>query len=125
MKRRNALAGALCSVALFAATAAPASAAPQGKGLVDFGTFTCEGFGEVSVFGPRGEKAASSFTTAGQHVVTLSLEITATDPEGNPFEFSKTYGEKSGLTSFTCTQHFEEGGFTGDVTAVVGLVPPQ
>ena len=120
MKRRIALAGALCSVALLAVAAAPASAAPKGNGLVDFGTFTCEGVGEVSVFGPRGN-GATAFTKTGQHVVLLSLEITGTDPEGNPIDFSKTFGQKSGLTPFTCTQQFEGG----DATAVVAIVPPQ
>ena len=126
MKRTIALAvSSLCAVALLVAAAAPASAAvPQGKGLVDFGTFTCEGIGEVSVFGPRGAKAASSFTTAGQHVVLTSLEITGTDFDGNPVDFSKTYGKRSGLTPFTCTQHFEEGAAIIDITAVVALVPP-
>ena len=113
MKRRIAL--GLCSAALLAVAAAPASAAaPKGNGLVEFGTFTCEGIGEVSVFGPRGN-GATAFTTTGQHVVLLSLEITGTEP------FSKTYGQRSGLTPITCTQQFEGG----DATAVVALVPPQ
>lgn len=49
----------------------------------------------------------------------LSLNITGTEP------FSKSYGEKKGLTPITCTQHFEEDGFTTDITAVVALVPPR
>jgi len=121
MKSRIALASALCSAVLLAVAAVPASAAaPKGNGLVDFGTFTCEGIGEVSVFGPRGN-GATAFTTAGQHVVLLSLEITGTDPEGNPIDFSKTFGQKSALTPITCTQPFEGG----NSTAVVALVPPQ
>jgi hypothetical protein len=113
MKRR--IAGVLCSAALLAVAAAPASAAvPKGNGLVDFGTFTCEGIGEVSVFGPGGN-AATAFATSGQHVVVLSLEITGPQP------FSKTYGQRSGLTPITCTQDFG----VGDATAVVALVPPQ
>jgi hypothetical protein len=114
MKRRNVLAGALCSAALLAVAAAPASAAPKGNGLVDFGSFTCEGLGEVSVFGPRGN-AATAFTTTGQHALLLSLEIEGSEP------FSKTYGKRSGLTPITCTQQFEGG----EATAVVALVPPQ
>jgi hypothetical protein len=114
MKRRNVLAGALCSAALLVLAAAPASAAPKGNGLVDFGTFTCEGFGEVSVFGPGGN-GATAFTRTGQHVVVLSLEITGPQP------FSKTYGKRSGLTPITCTQDFG----VGSATAVVALVPPQ
>jgi hypothetical protein len=128
MKRRIAVAAStLCSVGLLAAAAAPASAAaPKGNGLVDFGTVTCEGIGEVSVFGPRGELADTSFTTTGLHVVILSIDVAGTDSEGNPFAFSKAYGQKAGLTPFTCTQHFEEAGEgSGDITAVVALVPPQ
>jgi hypothetical protein len=127
VKRSIAVAvSSLCAIALLGVAASPApAAAPPGTGLEDFGTFTCEGFGDVTVFGPSGPKAAASFTTAGQTTVLLSLSITATDPEGNPFEFSKTYGQKSGLTAITCTQHFDEGGFSGDVIAVVGLVPTQ
>jgi hypothetical protein len=121
--------GALCLgvVALLAAAATPASAAgpPSGKGLATFGTYTCDGLGEVDLVGPSGDKAASVYTTTGEHLNLLSLEITGTF-EGNPFEFSKTYGQKSGLTTFTCTQHFEEDQDQTilDVTLVVGLVPP-
>ena len=116
----------LCAVALLAAAATPASAAgpPTGKGLVTFGTYTCDGLGEVDLVGPRGDKAASVYTTTGEHLNLLSLDITGTF-EGNPFEFSKTYGRKSGLTTFTCTQHFAEDETIIDVTLIVGLVPPE
>jgi hypothetical protein len=113
-------------VAALALSAGPASAQPQGQGLVDFGVATCEGVGEVSVFGPRGEGAATAFATTGQHVVVVDFTISGTDPEGQPFTFSKSFGEKAGLTTFTCTQHFEEPGEgTADLTVVVALVPPQ
>jgi hypothetical protein len=128
MKRTTALAiSSLCAVALLAAAASPASAAapPPGKGLVDFGTFTCEGVGDVTVIGPRGPKAATAFTTTGLKVALFSLDITGTDLDGNPIDFSKTYGKRSALTPITCTQHFEEGQANLDITAVVGLVPPQ
>lgn len=126
MKRTIARAvSSLCAVALLAAAASPASAAgPPGQGLVEFGPWTCEGLGEVELFGPRGFKAATVFTTTGQHLSLLSLELTGTI-DGDPFDFSKTYGQKSALTTFTCTQHFEDGQDTVDATAVVGLVPPQ
>ena len=116
----------LCAVALLAAAATPASAAgpPTGKGLVTFGTYTCDGLGEVDLVGPRGDKAASVYTTTGEHLNLLSLDITGTF-EGNPFEFSKTYGRKSGLTTFTCIQHFAEDETIIDVTLIVGLVPPE
>ena len=122
--RRLSLLAAL-TLTVFVAAAAPSTAkVPNGQGLVDFGVFNCEGIGQVSVFGPRGFKAASSFTTTGQHVVLLSLSITGTEG-GEPFSFSKSYGQKEGLTPFTCTQHVEEDGFTSDATAVVALVPPR
>ena len=66
--RRLSLFAAL-ALTVFVAAAAPDSAnVPKGQGLVDFGVFNCEGIGEVSVFGPRGPKAASSFATTGEHV---------------------------------------------------------
>ena len=118
----------LCAVALSAAAATPASAAgpPPGQGLIGFGTWTCDGLGEVVLVGPRGDKAASVFTTDGEHLNLLSLEITGTF-EGSPVDFSKTYGRKSGLTTFTCTQHFEdpEAQASTDAAIVVGLVPPE
>ncbi len=117
----------LCAVALLAAAATPASAAgpPPGQGLVGFGTWTCDGLGEVDLVGPRGDKAASVYTSTGELLNLLSLDITGTDLDGNPIDFSKIYGQKSGLTAFTCTQHFEEGQANTDLTLVVGLVPPQ
>jgi hypothetical protein len=123
MKRKTALAASsLCAVALLGAAATPATAVPQGKGLVEMGSFTCEGFGDVDVFGPRGQGAATSFSTSGLHAVLVSIEITGTDPmTGEPIDFSKTYGQRSGLTRVTCTQDFEGG----SATAVVALVPPQ
>ena len=119
--------GALCLgvVALLAAAATPASAAgaPPGHGLNMFGTYTCEGLGVVDLVGPRGDKAASVFTTTGEHFNGLSLDVSGIF-DGSPFAFSKTYGQKSGLTTFTCTQHFEGDNAIVDVTLVVGIVPP-
>jgi hypothetical protein len=127
MKRTSAFAvSSLCAVALLTAAATPVSAAtPPGEGLVEFGTFNCEGVGEVSFFGPRGFKADTVFTTTGQHVVLISLELTGTDFDGTPVDFSKTYGQKSALTTFTCTQHVEDGLANLDITSVVAFVPPQ
>jgi|SRR5215211_3663854 hypothetical protein len=128
MRRRISQAGAmLFAVVLIAVAAAPASAqVPGGQGLVSFGTVTCEGLGEVTAFGPRGQFADTAFTTTGQHVVQTNIDITFTDVEGNVDTFSKSYGQKAGLTTFTCTQHFEEPGEgTGDITVTVALVPPQ
>lgn len=125
MKRWIVAAG--IAVGLFALAAAPAGAnLPQGQGLESFGTVSCEGIGDVDVFGPRGEGAATAFTTTGQHVVLQTFTATFTDTEGNVFTFSKSFGTKAGLTTFTCTQHFEEPEEgSGDITAVVALVPPS
>jgi hypothetical protein len=117
----------LCAVTLLAVAATSASAAgpPPGQGLATFGTFTCGGgLGEVDLVGPNGDKAASVYTTTGEHLNLFSLEISGTF-DGNPVDISKTYGQKSGLTTFTCTQHFEEDQNVIDVTLVVGLVPPE
>ena len=116
----------LCAVALLAAAATPASAAgpPPGQGLATFGTYNCGGLGEVDLVGPSGEKAASVYTTTGEHLNLFSLDITGIF-DGNPFDLSKTYGEKSGLSTFTCTQHFEADQELIDITLVVGLVPPE
>lgn len=124
--KRWIVAGSL-ALSMVALTALPARAnVPQGQGLVSFGEVECEGLGTVSVFGPRGEGAATAFATSGQHVVLQSFSVTFTDTEGNVFTFSKTYGTKAGLTTFTCTQHIEEPGEgTGDITAIVAIVPPQ
>jgi hypothetical protein len=112
--------------ALAVAAGSASANVPGGKGLEDFGVVTCEGIGEVSVFGPRGEGAATAFASTGQHVVLQSFEATFTDTEGHVFSFSKSFGVKAGLTTFTCTQHFEEPGEgSGDITAIVAIVPPQ
>jgi hypothetical protein len=128
MKRRIALASTvLCTIAVFAVAAVPAWArVPGGQGLVSFGTVSCAGLGDVEVFGPRGELASTAFAETGEHVVLLEFNVTITDVHGNVETFSKSYGQKAGLTPFTCTQHFEEPGeATGDITATVALVPPQ
>jgi hypothetical protein len=47
--------------------------------------------------------------------------------EGNTVDISQTYGQKSGLTTFTCTQNFEdpEDQTSIHITLLVGLVPPE
>ena len=116
----------LGAVALLAVAAAPTSAAgpPPGHGLATFGTYICDGLGEVDLVGPSGDKAASVYTTTGEHLSLLSLEISGTFDD-QPFEFSKTYGGKSALTALTCTQHFEGDNAIVDVSLVGGLVPPK
>ena len=126
MKLRLVLGASLASIALMAGvTPLSASAAsPPGQGLFDFGTFTCEGIGDVSIIAPRAGEAAAGFTSAGETVITVSLSGTATF-DGETFTFSKTYGEKAGLDTFTCTQHIEDNGNVSDLTLVVAVVPPQ
>ena len=116
-----------CAVALLAAIATPASAAgpPPGQGLVSFGTWTCDGLGDVELVGPRGDKAASGYITAtGQHEISFSLDVHGTF-EGESVDFSKTYGQKSALTPITCTQHVVDVDTDITLTLVVGLAPPQ
>ena len=115
----------LCAVAISAAAATPTSAAgpPPGQGLATFGTYVCDGLGEVDLVGPNGDKAASVYTTRGEHLNLFSLQISGIFDD-QPFEFSKVYGQKSGLTTLTCTQHFEGDNAIVDVTLIAGLVPP-
>src|SRR4029453_5707565 len=72
--RRTALAAStLGSIALLAVAAAPAPAAsPQGQGLFDFGTFTREEIGQISIVGPKPAEATGGFTSTGETVITLS-----------------------------------------------------
>jgi hypothetical protein len=125
---RIAAASMMVAAGLIAAVASPASAAapPPGKGLATFGTYTCDGLGEVDLVGPSGDKAASTYASTGEHLNLLSLEIVGTF-EGNPVDISQTYGQKSALTTFTCTQHFAdaEDQTIIDITLLVGVVPPQ
>ena len=116
----------LCAVALLAAAATPASAAepPPGQGLVSFGTWTCDGLGDVELVGPRGDKAASGYTATGIHEISFSLDVHGTF-EGDSVDFSKIYGQKSALTPFTCTQHVVDVDTDITLTLVVGLAPPQ
>jgi hypothetical protein len=88
------------------------------------GTFTCEEIGEISIVGPKPAEATGGFTSTGETVITLSISGTATF-DGETFSFAKSYGNKAGLESFTCTQHFEEDGNVSDLTVVVAVVPPR
>src|SRR5262245_34457031 len=102
---RIAAATLVVAAGLVGAVVASASAAgpPAGKGLVPFGTYTCGGgLGDVDLVGPRGDKAASVYTSTGEHLNLLSLRIVGSF-EGNDIDISKTYGRKSALTTFSCT----------------------
>jgi hypothetical protein len=131
MRRRIALSGTtLCMLAVTALGAGPSTAGtPAGKGLVSFGTLTCDGIGEVELFGPRGVKANNGYLVVGEDVkqVTLThLELTVTDLEGNVIdELSKSFGAKAPFTRFACTQEFEEPGIRGQLTVTLAFVPPR
>src|SRR6266540_1202543 len=105
---------------LLALGAGPASAnTPQGQGLVSFGIVHCEGEGAVEVFGPRPDAAATGWSVTGLHVVIVQLTVTFTDPAGNVFTFSKDYGAKAGLDTFTCTGSFQDANGTESLVVVV------
>lgn len=114
------------AVAVFALSASAVGAGvPNGQAFISFGTFDCGALGSVEIVGPRAEQAPTGWTTSGVHLVAVSISGTFTDLEGQTFSFSKSYGMKAGLASFTCTAHFEdpnEG--SGDETVVVVAVPP-
>ena len=120
----------LSAVAAAAVLAVPASAqAPDGRGLVEFGTLTCDGIGEASLFGPRGLAASSGYLVVGdeaRHVMLIQIEGTITDLDGNVVDhFSTSKGSKVPFTPFTCTQEFDEPGAHGVLTLTLGFVPPN
>ena len=128
MKRWIALASTmLCSVALIVVAAVPASArVPGGQGFESFGFANCGSLGQVEIFGPPADPAPTGYLIIpeepGLHVVATRFELTL---DGDVV-FSKSFGEKAGLTTFTCTQTFEdpdEG--SGVFTLTVTVLPPQ
>ena len=118
-----ALSATLCTVALVAVAAAPASAnVPGGQGLGIFGVFDCEDLGEVEVFGAPAVAAANGYLIdmegIGPHVVLTRFEAKSADT--GEVLFSKNFGKKAGLTTFDCTQT----GALGDLfTLTVAIVP--
>jgi hypothetical protein len=115
----------LCSAAVIAVAAVPASASvPGGQGLGIFGLFDCgDPLGEVEVFGAPAVDAANAYLIdsegSGPHVVATRFEFRSA--AGEVF-FEKDFGKKAGLTTFNCTQT----GDLGDVfTLTVAVVPPQ
>jgi len=125
MRRRIALAGAtLSAVALIAVAAVPASArVPGGEGLISFGFPTCEGLGQVELFGPPAPQATSGYVIVTEdtslHVIATRFELRV---EGQVV-FEQNFGKKAGLTTFTCTDTFEDPAAVFTLTAAV--VPPQ
>jgi hypothetical protein len=115
----------LCSAAVIAVAAVPASASvPGGQGLGIFGLFDCgDPLGEVEVFGAPAVEAANAYLLdtegTGPHVVATRFELKSA--AGEVF-FEKNFGKKAGLTTFNCTQT----GDLGDVfTLTVAVVPPH
>ena len=113
----------LCSAAVIAVAAVPASASvPGGQGLGIFGLFDCgDPLGEVEVFGAPAVEAANAYLIdtegTGPHVVATRYELKSAAGE---VLFEKNFGNKAGLTTFNCTQ-------TGDLgevfTLTVAVVP--
>ena len=122
MKGWIALSATLCSAAVIAVAAVPASArVPGGQGLGIFGLFDCEGLGVVEVFGAPAESASNFYLLdtdgTGPHVVATRFEQKSA---AGDVLFEKNFGKKAGLTTFNCTQT----GDLGDVfTLTVAVVP--
>ena len=113
----------LCSAAVIAVAALPASASvPGGQGLGIFGLFDCgDPLGEVEVFGAPAVSASNAYLIdtegTGPHVVATRYELKSAAGE---VLFEKNFGKKAGLTTFNCTQT----GDLGDVfTLTVAVVP--
>ena len=103
----------LLSTAALAVSAAPAAAAPPGKGLVTEGPYSCDGT-ETTIT----HSAGLSAYIGDQHYVVASFSFT---PTGEPVD-TRMFGRRTGLSgAVTCTQASPEGVF-----AVVLLpVAPQ
>ena len=124
MKGWIALSATLCTVALIAVAAVPASArVPGGQGLAIFGVFDCGDF-DAEVYGAPAVEAANAYlldtTGTGPHVVATRFEL-KNAASGEVF-FEKNFGTKAGLTTFTCTQ---TGDFGDVFTLTVAVVPPK
>jgi hypothetical protein len=127
MRRRIALASAtLSAVVLIAVAAVPASArVPGGQGLISFGFPTCEGLGQVELFGPPAGPATSGYLIVTEetslHAIVTRFERTI---EGQVV-FEQNFGNKAGLTTLTCTDTFEDPEGTAVFTLTAAVVPPQ
>ena len=113
----------LCSAAVIAVAAVPASArVPGGQGLAIFGVFDCGDF-DAEVYGAPAVEAANAYLIdtagTGPHVVATRFEFK--NAAGEVF-FEKNFGTKAGLTTFTCTQ---TGDFGDVFTLTVAVVPPH
>ena len=118
----------MLAVLSLASTASAAGKVPQGQGLITsleagIASLECTDplITEVIFAGGGG----ATWTTDGRMYLLQSIDVTGTitTPEGTfPAEFSKTYGNKAGLTGDTvsCTFAQSAPGFeaTGTVTVV-------
>ena len=112
----------LCSAAVIAVAAVPASASvPGGQGLGIFGVFDCGDF-DAEVYGAPAVDAANAYLLDtdgnGPHVVATRFEFKSAAGE---ILFERDFGTKAGLSTFTCTQ---TGDF-GDVFTLTVAVVPQ
>ena len=124
MKGWIALSALLCTVALIAVAAVPASArVPNGQGLISFGPVTCEGLGEVELFGAPPNGASNGYLIVDDqtsvHVVATRFELKSA--AGEVF-FEKNFGQKAGLTTFTCKA---TGELFGDVFTLTAAIVPR
>jgi len=126
MRRRVTFAGAILSaVALIAVAAVPASArVPSGQGLISFGFPTCEGLGQVELFGPPAPQGTSGYLIVTEetslHAIATRFELTL-DGE---VVFEQNFGKKAGLTTITCTDTFDVPEGTAVFTLTAAVVPP-
>lgn len=105
------------------ATSALASV-PNGAGLEGPIPLTCEDLGVVAVIDPPGNNDATSWDlNSGAHIVLQQVDATVTTADGQVHTFHKTWGRKTGLDTITCTGEITEGDATGQLTAVVAIVP--
>jgi hypothetical protein len=127
MRRWIAAASTLvCTIALIAVAAVPASArVPSGQGLISFGFPTCEGLGQVELFGPPAGPATSGYLIVTEdtslHAIATRFEVTI---EG-VVVFERNFGEKAGLNTVECIDTFEDPEGTGVFTLTAAIVPPQ
>jgi len=126
MRRRITLAAVLSAVALFAVAAVPASArVPGGQGLESFGFPTCEGLGQVELFGPPAFQATSGYLIVTEdtslHAIATRFELTI----DGQIVFEQNFGQKAGLTTLTCTDTFEDPEGTAVFTLTAAIVPPR
>jgi len=127
MRRRIALVSAtLSAVVLIAVAAVPASGqVPGGQGLESFGFPTCEGLGQVELFGPPAFQATSGYLIVTEdsslHAIATRFELTI----DGQIVFEQNFGEKAGLTTVTCTDMFEDPEGTAVFTLTAAIVPPR